>query len=351
MSTDITTNYRQLNQSFKKALVFHAGIDAGFFAEYTYMVNAMLYCLQNRIQFRLYSADANFGCERGWTDYFVAFCPEADEVFHHTYNTHAIPSWKRLAALSLKEKSLRLLKWKLKVSWLTAQGTRTAARTYGKGTQLTHHVKLDPHGHFHIPQLGIDGHYMHAFNKMADITWHLNAPTAASCQALIDELHLPERYIGCQIRGGDKVTEVSLLPPALYASIIRKETDERHVFVLTDDYRIFEHLQASYPDIHWYTLCTPEEQGYVNSSFTRTESGRKRQQMTRFLASMQVLLRSTRFIGSITTGPSLFVLKRLYPRIRLVDCAPDRFMEAITLPIPERGRLAEEYLAHSLPSH
>ncbi|WP_455672674.1 hypothetical protein [Phocaeicola sp.] len=344
MMIDTASAYKQLNRSFEKSLIFHAGIDAGFFAEYSYMVNAMLYCLQHKIQFKLYSADANFGYRKGWNDYFAPFCEEVNEPFHHKYNMHAIPSWSRLIALSAKQKSLHLLKWKLKVSYQTTVGTQIAARIYGKGTLLTHHVKFNPHCHFHIPELGIDGDYMHAFNKMADICWQLNNETASACNALISELQLPKRYIGCQIRGGDKITEVNLLPPDFYVSIIRKETTERNVFVLTDDYRIFEHLQTAYPDIHWYTLCSPEEKGYVNSAFIQTEGNRKQKQMTRFLASMQILLKSVHFIGSITTGPSLFVLKKLYPNIRLVDCAPEQFAEIITLPIPERGKLAEEYL-------
>lgn len=46
-------------------MIFHLGIDAGFFTEYTYMLHAMLYCLQHKIQFKLYSDDANFGWEKG----------------------------------------------------------------------------------------------------------------------------------------------------------------------------------------------------------------------------------------------------------------------------------------------
>ena len=68
-------------------MIFHLGIDAGFFTEYTYMLHAMLYCLQHKIQFKLYSDDANFGWEKGWTDCFVPFCEEVHEAFHHTYNT------------------------------------------------------------------------------------------------------------------------------------------------------------------------------------------------------------------------------------------------------------------------
>lgn len=344
MKKDIVSAYKELNRSFDKTLIFHIGIDAGFFAEYSYMVNAMLYCLQNKIGFKLYSADANFGYRKGWSDYFMPFCDEVTDSFHHKFNTHAIPSWGKLAALSIQRKNLHLLKWKLKVTYQTNRGSRIAAQTYGKETLLTHNVTFNPHQHFLIPELGINGDYMHAFNKMVDISWHLNEETESACNVLINRLQLPKHYIGCQIRGGDKITEVNLLSPDFYVSVIRKEMTERNVFVLTDDYRIFEYLQTNSPDINWYTLCTPEERGYINSAFTRTAGNLKQKQMIRFLASMQILLKSNYFIGSITTGPSLFILKKLYPNIRLADCSLDQFPEVITLPIPERGKLAEEYL-------
>lgn len=54
-ANNLTTTYRLLNSSFRKTMIFHLGIDAGFFTEYTYMLHAMLYCLQHKIQFKLYS--------------------------------------------------------------------------------------------------------------------------------------------------------------------------------------------------------------------------------------------------------------------------------------------------------
>ena len=47
---DLATKYHLLNRSFKKTMIYHIGIDAGFFTEYTYMLHAMLYCLQHKIQ-------------------------------------------------------------------------------------------------------------------------------------------------------------------------------------------------------------------------------------------------------------------------------------------------------------
>ena len=259
-ANNLTTTYRLLNNSFRKTMIFHLGIDAGFFTEYTYMLHAMLYCLQHKIQFKLYSDDANFGWEKGWTDCFVPFCEEVHEAFHHTYNTHRLPSWKAL----MKDKKLPktiLMIWKLKATCKNITGETLAFLTYKKPVLLNCHLKFDPNQHFHIPELGIDGDYLHAFRKMTEITWKLNEVTGRECQHLADNLQLPQEYIGCQIRGGDKITETNLLPAEYYIRLIKQKTDLRDVFVLTDDYRIFRQVQSLAPDIRWYTLCDSGEKG------------------------------------------------------------------------------------------
>ena len=315
---DLATKYRLLNSSFKKTMIYHIGIDAGFFTEYTYMLHAMLYCLQHKIQFKLYSDDANFGWEKGWEDCFAPFCEQVHEPFHHTYNTHRLPSWQAL----MQDKKLsktKLLKW-----------------------------TFNPNQHFHIPELGIDGDYLHTFQKLTEITWKLNDTTAQECLQFAASLQLPPQYAGCQIRGGDKITETNLLPPEHYIRLIKEKTAIRDVFVLTDDYRLFEQLQTLAPDIHWYTLCSPNEQGYVNSAFTQTTKELKQKQMARFLCSIQLLMDASVFIGSITTGPSLFLLKKFYPEINPADCLLKDFPQASVLPIPGRGRVATKFMQGNL---
>ncbi len=286
---DLATKYRLLNNSFKKTMIYHIGIDAGFFTEYTYMLHAMLYCLQHKIQFKLYSDDANFGWGKGWEDCFAPFCEQVHEPFHHTYNTHRLPSWQAL----MQDKKLsktKLLKWKLKVTCKNIIGKALAFFTYGKPIRLNFQVTFNPNQHFHIPELGIDGDYL----------------------------------------------------------LIKEKTAIRDVFVLTDDYRLFEQVQTLAPDIHWYTLCSPNEQGYVNSAFTQTAKELKQKQMARFLCSIQLLMDASVFIGSITTGPSLFLLKKFYPEINPADCLLKDFPQASVLPIPGRGRVATEFMQGNL---
>jgi len=73
-SVDLLNKYKELNESYKPILVYHVGIDAGFFSEFNDLIFMILYCLEHKIQFKLYSDDANFGIEKGWQDYSVKKC-------------------------------------------------------------------------------------------------------------------------------------------------------------------------------------------------------------------------------------------------------------------------------------
>ncbi len=337
-------SYQHLNSSFRQYLVYHTGIDAGFFAEYSAMLHAMLYCLQNGLQFRLYADDANYGYSLGWEDYFLPFCPMVHERFNHLFNLYRLPSWKDTLHAACSEHSLRLPKWKLKGESRHLAGYLMSLLTYGKGVRLSQHVCFDPRSHFHIPQLGIDGDYLHAFRTVSDITWRLNEHVRLESRSLIHRLQLPQEYAGCQIRGGDKATEVELLPPEHYVRLLRDYVPGMEVFVLTDDYRLFERLQALAPDIRWHTLCTPGEKGYVNKDFARSTAEEKRARMVRFLASIEVLKGASLFTGSVTPGPSLFISKMLYPRIRPADCRVEDFPDICILPVKGRFERAKQYL-------
>lgn len=372
----LLTRYRSLNASFRPVLVWHLGVDAGFFAEYSAMIGAMIYCLEHHWQFRLYSRDATFGVGRGWTDFFEPFCEEETAPFHHRYNLYASRSWREIWHRPAPERK-RLAKWKLKLAVLHAVGNVKSLLTYHHRVRLSHNVHFDATRHIRIPELDIDGDYCHAFSRMVEITWHFNAETAAVYERLKAELKLPADYVGCQLRGGDKVTEAAPIAPEQFAARLQREAPDAPVFVLSDDYALYRRFVAAAPTRPCYTLCQPTEAGYVNSQFRAAGGEGKRQQMQRFLTSMQLLKDSSLFLGSITPGPSLFLLKlRLHaadarlpaddtplhaddaplpaddahsqpaiPRRGLaIDCPPERIYEATISPVAHRSEIADETL-------
>lgn len=343
----LLSRYRQLNASYRPVLVWHLGVDAGFFAEYTAMIGAMLYCLERHWQFRLYSRDATFGVGQGWTDFFDLFCEEETAAFHHRYNLYASRPWRYILQRPAAERK-RLAKWKLKLTVLHAVGNAKSLLTYHHRVRLSHNVHFDATKHFHIPELDIDGDYCHAFSRMVEITWHFNAETTAVYQRLKAELQLPGDYVSCQLRGGDKVTETALIAPEQIAERLQSEAPNAPVFVLSDDYALYRRFVEAATPRPCFTLCQPTEAGYDNSQFRADGGEAKRQQMMRFLTSMQLLMDSRLFLGSITSGPSLFVHKlRLHDPVRrsiAIDCPPHRILEATMLPIAERSRIADETL-------
>ena len=72
---DLATRYHLLNSSFKKTMIYHIGIDAGFFTEYTYMLHAMLYCLQHKICLLYTSDDAD---DTKYSSSFTPTTPTSD---------------------------------------------------------------------------------------------------------------------------------------------------------------------------------------------------------------------------------------------------------------------------------
>ena len=344
MNSSPRNQYRRFNESHHRALVFHLGIDAGFFAEFTYMIHAMLYCAEKGYRFELYSKDANFSSGKGWTEFFEPFCPEVDDAFHHRYNVHDIPGWREMLRRMLKEHRPMLLWWKAKTVAKARLYDLMAYRRYGRRTLSTHDINVPVSEHYDIPGLGIKGNYLEAFAYMTRVVWHFNPHVRSAGAHLLEGLELPPHYAGTQIRGGDKVTEVALRPVSLTISALRKATSLSDVLVLSDDYSLLEQLRHEAPDLTFHSLCLSTENGYVNKAFTHSNPSQKHARMLRFLAQIDALMHAELFVGSITNGPSLFLLKIMGDRGCILDCATADFLHVCHLPIALRGRAAEKFM-------
>lgn len=302
--------YSELNESFSSELVFHLGESAGFYSEYNCMILAMLYCLQHKIQFKLYSKDANFKYNTGWTDYFEPFCKEETSSCHQWINMRPTGGWKAVLA----QKNWRLTKWNLKkaLSNLAAKCWKMAH----PNTFLTQDVwgklftKEMKNQHYAIPQLGINGSIVEACNRLVELTWVYSEDVKKGIAAHINSLCLPPNFSSCQIRGGDKIIEADLLSTEPYLEKFKEYPNTRNIFVLTDEYSTIQTLRSDYPQWNWYTLCQPDETGYVHDSFKRINDTTKKERMVRFFASMEAIHFSDLFIGTITSNPSIFAKMR-----------------------------------------
>ena len=235
--------------------------------------------------------------------------------------------------------------WKSKLALRHIVGHARAWMQYGRHVRLSDSVKWMADGAFSLPGLSEQVTVNEAFVALDSVAWRFNATTQAEVDYLAQTLRLPRDYAALQIRGGDKVTETALLPPERYAAAVERYAAGGHVLVLTDDYTLFERLQQLVPTVTWHTLCDPADRGYVNAAFTRTAAADKRQRMVRFLATMHLCRKAGRFIGSITTGPSLYLLRIMGRRAVPIDCDPAVLPTIFTRNIAERSRVAMDYLA------
>ncbi|WP_455971695.1 hypothetical protein [Bacteroides congonensis] len=286
--------YQHLNRSFNKyELVFHIGTDAGFYSEFNNMVLAIIYCLQYHVKFSLCSSDANFGVKDGWRDYFVPFCDEVEGTFHHKYNVRYDDPF----FIKHGMEKFRILLW----------------RMFHKHTYLTsdlfyrfRNVEFE-RKHFSLPELEFDGNLQELGGYIIDLIYQFNDKTRNEISDRIEKLHLPERYIGLHIRGGDKFVEHKLEQCATYIDKAEGVTDIRKAFVLTDDYEIFQTLQRDFSSWEFYTLTHPNERGYFHQEFLQKTKEEKKMDLMKLFSAMEILRKSDLFVGTFSSNPGMFL--------------------------------------------
>lgn len=295
----------------QKTLIFHIGCSAGFFSEYLEMIAAIVYCKLNNIQFKLYSKDANFGYKNGWTDFFEPFCDEVNEDFHSKYNLRfKFPSLTRLILKKII-KHIEIPNWCWrKLTWWYLKVFLTAPfyKNKYKFDYYTHELwsKIQ---NYKTRQL--EKNYIEAQINAINNSWRLNSSTRIEVEKLIKNLNLPDKFIGTQIRAGDKSTEQLTYHFNDYLNKINSlDTDIKDLFVLTDDYNIITDLKIKYPQYHIHTLCNENDKGYNNEIFQNQSQDFKRSKLINLIASVEILWKSEILVGAINANPSLFLYLR-----------------------------------------
>lgn len=285
--------YQALNNSFKHELVFHVGSDAGFYSEFNNMVLAVVYCLTNHIKFTLYSSDANFRENEGWNDFFVPFCDEVKDSFHHKYNIRYVDPFFRYSGID----KLKVLYWRIRHRHIFL----TSDLFY-----KFRNVEFE-RAYFELSELGIEGGLRELCKYVIELIYKFNDKTLDEISLLTSQLNLPDRYVGFHIRGGDKYVEHKLEQCATYISKAELLTDVRKAFVLTDDYAIFKALQADFPHWEFYTLTRPDERGYFHRDFEKKTNLERKKDLIKLFASMEVLRKSEIFVGTFSSNPGMFL--------------------------------------------
>jgi hypothetical protein len=302
LKMDIEGAEYRVIQDYKKKLGYGVGIHAGFFSEINTLVLSVVYFLHNKIQFKLHSGNANFWLNEGWQDYFLPFCPEINNNLLHKYNHQYKISYKtnftkhrRMYQKTNYEIIIGYTKIKSGVNYLT----------FDLWDQILNR-KLEKI-HYFIPKLRIDGDLQHACHQVLRFVWHFNLETNNRISKIKEPLNLPEKYIGFQIRRGDKIEESKPITIEKYISHTASESTKRNAFVLTDYYRVIEELKTNYPEWNFYTLCKETEKGYSHNEFYDSERNEIAEGVIKLLANIEILRRSQFFVGTFSANPSMFL--------------------------------------------
>jgi len=315
----LAEKYKQLNDSFDQKLIFHLGAEAGFFSEYNNMILAMLYCLKHRIRFTLFSADANFKYEKGWTDFFLPFCEEEQNHYHALHHRRRPLQLAKNAGNSIVSfvhnqiiNPARLQKNKLQDRLTRLRyfpEARSSYFTYELWDRF--HSGYMQNTDFNIPELGIIGDVRDGSRVLIELTWRYQPEVEKEIKKNINTIELPAEYIGLHIRGGDKIIERELEEIETYIVKAESLSSCRTAFVLTDDYRVIIELQKNYSQWNFFTLCEKTSLGYYHNAFNKEDNAFKRDQHIKLFASLDLLSKAALFIGTYSSNIGMFLGMRM----------------------------------------
>jgi hypothetical protein len=288
---DKLTAYNNLNRTFSKKYIFNFGSEGGFYSEFNNMVFGIVYCLKHKYRFVLYSNNSKFKISKGWEDFFEPFVETVNSSFHKRFN-------KRLTAKKIKLRHYP--RWYF-------------FKFFNKDTYLTHELFHSFFNNdfykeqFDFPELGIKGNLREVSNEIIKMIYNFNNVTETEIQKKITGLDLPEKYAALHVRKGDKDTEYDFMPTIAYIEKLKEVSSLKDVFIFTDDYTVIEYLQTECPDLHFYTLVNPDDRGYIHTDFMKLKRAKKKNDLIKMFASIEVLRNADITIGAFTTNPGMFL--------------------------------------------
>lgn len=317
--------YFRINSRYKKSLVFHVGSGSGFFSEYFGMILAIAYCSIHRIKFVLFSKNANFGFNKGWTDFFEPFCVEVSDDFHSKLNRRQkFPSLMLILKDFLKKLIFKneFPIWTLDKFKLYMVKQYIQEPFYKKKYHFSYYTfelwsefnRLNPYKNYKILNENVitdfyEGNLKGLLKKIAINTWVFNEEIAKEIDIITRKLELPANYIGMHIRKGDKVQENKVYRYDQYFEVLKLNTANKNksIFIFTDDFTVIEQARTSFPEFNYYYLCDKDEKGYNNVIFNNRDIEFKRIKLVNLFASIQILIRSVAYIGVYNSSPDMFI--------------------------------------------
>lgn len=286
--------YLRLNNNFKQSLTYKWG-DAGFYSEFNNMILCMLWCLQNRVKFSVYSKDYFSFNGIGYKYVFKESIPESkNNIINRYINSRALRAGNFGTRSDVHYRLAALYK-AFSGNYLLSDVFQTARTMWFRKTE------------FDIPELNIKGDILSACQTLIQMVYQFNDYFENKIQTMISTLDIPENYIGIHIRGGDKIIERALLGVDEYIEKAKQITTIRNAFIMTDNYLLYEEIKNKYSDWSFFTLTFPYERGYDNNKSIKMPSEQKELELVKVFSSLRILSKSDAFIGTVSSNPGMFL--------------------------------------------
>lgn len=284
--------YITLNNSIKKPELIYPLSNRGFFSELNNLVLAALYCLDNKIKFKIHSGKWVSG---KWEDYFNPIFKEYKGLIPIPENVYVERRFDFLYALFHKHlKKRKLLKDDV---WGNMRSKAFIEKT------------------FYYPELGINGDIFEAKRQLFKIILDYNKKTAEEVFSLLEtDLDFAKKSCGIHVRRGDKVSGSSKEAESFNIESYINKTLEfnpeiKDFTICTDDNQVLENFKTHYPQLNYLSYCPPTRLGYFQKQYNNTkETTLKRQEAINILKDANLLIQSKIFVGTYSSNISRFVV-------------------------------------------
>ena len=154
-----------------------------------------------------------------------------------------------------------------------------------------------------------------AFSFMASTfkqMYALNKDTKEQLKQRIDDLRLPDAYIGVHIRRGDKITSKEMQEIRLdkyINTIVNYKSVSSNVYIATDDTSIINDIKEKLRPYGFEIFYNINNQstGFNEAVFNNTSKKNRQEETLNVLLDMEILIHSSFFIGTYTSNLSRVV--------------------------------------------
>jgi len=293
-------NYLKFGKFIKPKNLIWIFTERGFGSEILWLLVAILYAEKNNLNFKLCSVHSNITTKNGWTDYFNPFCEEINANFlkNNFY------FWQSDITTQRKKQEY----------------SKIANSHLGKSNIYTHDIWFKIYNNNFFNQTFNSTKYnfnntngIKALSKIFFKIWQYNPEIDNYIKKSINTFEFKDKeYIVFHIRRGDKIQgaskEVDIVQTSSFVELYTNKLSKyKNIFVITDDYKVYEELVTKLPNNIIKTFCNKDEAGYVNANFSNLDKNIRFNKIKNLLLQIEISKNSNYFVGTYSTNLSKII--------------------------------------------